>query len=179
MRRGGSRGWIAGIFLLLAAAVIVMTGPHARGDEPEVWSAYRGKIVFSDVLIAPASQFASGQTMLAALRRVERPVVEGRDGFWRFHFVAFLDPAPQAAALRIVATDVTDPKSHHEVRTFEISGEPGSSELHVSDFVLSDAMGFEHGHKYELAVVGGDQEGPAPSRARKADAYARGVVTLR
>jgi hypothetical protein len=159
--------------------VIALTVRTARAEQPEVWNAYRGKIVFSDVLIAPASQFASGQTMLAALRRFERPVVEGRDGFWRFHFVAFLDPAPPSPALRIVATDVTDPKSHHEVRTFEIAGEPGSRELRVGDFVLTDAMGFEHGHKYELAVVGGGDEQPAPGRARKADAYARGVVTLR
>jgi hypothetical protein len=45
--------------------------------------------------------------------------------------------------------------------------------------VITAAMGFEPRRKYELVVTPGWGEPPDAARARKADVYARGVVTLR
>jgi hypothetical protein len=168
-------GVACGSILLLVMAA----GRPARGQD-EAWSAYKGQIVFSEVLLAP--EFGSEQAMVTALRRFASPAIEGRDGFWRLHLVAFLDPAPSAYVLHIVATDVTGPKNRHEVKVLEVSAEPGQRTLRMNDLVLSDAMGFEHGHRYELQVVSGDGDaaaGRAANARGKQDVYARGVVTLR
>jgi hypothetical protein len=168
-------------------AVALLLSPRALADRPPVvtggadaWSAFRGKVVFSDVIIAPPERFASPASMIAALRRLDQSVVGGRDGFWRFHFVAFLSSAPSADLVRIVATDVTEPKRPREIKVFEMTFHAGDRELRVNDFVLTDAMGFEHGHRYEIAVTRSALEEPlAEPDGRKQDVCARGVVTLR
>ena len=167
------RAWAGVVAALLGC--LAAAGRAAAADEEQVWTAFRGQIVFSDVLIAQASDFPSGTVMVAALRRLERPVVDGHDGFWRFHFVAFLDRAPQSAMLRIVATDVTSPKQRREVKVFEVGADPAARELHMNDFVLTDAMGFERGHRYEIAILPGADTGAIG----KQDVYARGVLTLK
>jgi hypothetical protein len=150
-------------------------------DHEAVWRHFRGKVVLSDQEIAPASAFASDGLMVSALKRLSRTTIDGVNGFWRFHGVAFLDPAPSTGALRLRATDVTDPKHRHEVRVFELTAEPGRTELPLDDFVLTGAMGFEPGHRYEIAIERGGGE-PAPEsehQGRKPDVYAKGVITLR
>src|SRR5262245_46307808 len=105
-----------------------------RADEPQIPASLRGKLVISDVLIAPSSEFGATQLMRAARRRRQRSVVDGKDGFWRLHLVAFLDrdrDPPDSAALdtgtlRIVATDVTDPKDLRQVKVFEVTAAPGA-----------------------------------------------------
>jgi hypothetical protein len=160
--------------MLFSVPALVAAPGVARADD-QAWDRFKGQVVFSDVLLAPSSQFPSGQVMVAALKRLERTSVDGRDGFWRLHFVAFLDRPSDSGALRIVATDVTDAKKRREVKVFEVTRPSGERELHMNDFVLTDAMGFEHGHRYEIAVTpGGDEE-----HVGKEDVYARGVVTLR
>jgi hypothetical protein len=177
MRRRSGTGQVAAVLALVCACVLGGGRVAGAAHDDDALGAFRGKVVFSDVLIAPAESFPSPQIMAVALRRLEHPVVGGRDGFWRFHFVAFMDPAPDTAALKVAVTDVTQPKHRRVVKVFEMTGKPGDAELRVSDFVLTDAMGFEHGHSYELAVArGGDDDG---ERVGKADVYARGVVTLR
>jgi hypothetical protein len=147
--------------------------------------ALSGKLVVSDVLIAPVPALASDATLAAAIRRVARPEVSGTGGFWRFHFVAFLSsPAPAGGTLLVRASDVTDPRAAREVRVFEVAAEPGTPQLRVNDFVVTSSMGFERGHSYELAVSPplDDDDGLGAGSARsggKPDVWARGVVTLR
>jgi hypothetical protein len=156
--------------------VVVLLLAAARGA---VADTLRGKVVVSDVMIASAAQLESSQGLAAALRRVGRPEVVGVDGFWRFHFVAFLSaPAPVSGTFRVRASDVTDPRSPpREVRVFELTAPPGAPELRVNDFVVTAAMGFERGHSYELAVSPAPDDGAATDQ--KPDVSARGVVTLR
>jgi hypothetical protein len=189
-----------GFWLLVAAFVALMVGrvraegpgplPFAPAMSPaqtpgvaspshdEVWSQFHGQVVFSDVLVAPTSAFPSDRVMVAALHRIERNTVEGTDGFWRLHAIAFLDPAPPSGALRLRATDVTIPKQRHEVRVFELATEAGTKELPLNDIVLTDAMGFAAGHKYEVAIERGGED-VAGGIAGKQDVYAKGVITLR
>jgi hypothetical protein len=138
------------------------------------WGQFHGQVVFSDILIASPAQFPSDAAMSEALRRLKRTTVEGADGFWRLHMVAFLDPAPRAASFRLRATDVTDPKDRREVKMFEIDGQPGQNELEVNDLVVTEVMGFERGHRYEIAVMSRGDDLPAG----KGDVYAKGVITL-
>jgi hypothetical protein len=150
-------------------------------DHEAVWRHFRGKVVLSDEPIAPPSAFSSDGLMVSALKRLSRTSIDGVNGFWRFHGVAFLDPVPSTSALRLRATDVTEPKHRHEVRVFEINGEPGLTELPLDDFVLTAAMGFEPGHRYEIVVErGGDEAVPeSEHHGRKPAVYAKGVITLR
>jgi hypothetical protein len=88
--------------------------------------------------------------------------------------LAFLEPAPQVASFRLRATDVTDPKDRREVKMFEVDGQPGQTELEVNDLVVTSVMGFERGHRYEIAVTARGDDLPAG----KGDVYAKGVITL-
>ena len=138
------------------------------------WGQFKGQVVFSDIMIASAAQFPSDTAMSQALRRLKRTTVEGAEGFWRLHMVAFLDPAPRVTSFRLRATDVTDPKDRREVKMFEIDGQPGQNELAVNDLVLTEVMGFERGHRYEIAVIARGDDLPAG----KGDVCAKGVITL-
>ena len=138
------------------------------------WGQFKGQVVFSDIMIASAAQFPSDAAMSEALRRLKRTTVEGAEGFWRLHMVAFLDPAPRVTSFRLRATDVTDPKDRREVKMFEIDGQPGQNELAVNDLVLTEVMGFERGHRYEIAVIARGDDLPAG----KGDVCAKGVITL-
>jgi hypothetical protein len=159
----------AGALVAAAAAAVAVWLVATRADaagQDDAWNTFRGRIVCSEVPLAP--EFGSAQTMVAALRRFGSGTVYGRDGYWRFHVMAFLDPPPRTDGLRLVATDVTaGVKEHREVKALEVDVQPGQETLRLDDLVLSDAMGFEHGHRYQLELVGG-----------KRDVYARGVVTL-
>jgi hypothetical protein len=136
---------------------------------------FRGQVVFSDVLIAPAAEFPSGDALVGALQRLKRSAVQGTDGFWRLHMVAFPSPVPSSGTYRLRATDTTNPKERKQVKVFEIGGPASRPELEVKDLVLTDVMGFKPGHRYEIAVIGtGDDEGTAG----KEDVYAQGVITL-
>jgi hypothetical protein len=168
-----------GLWLLVSALVALIGGrvraadavPHPAAGA--TWGQFHGQVVFSDVLIAAPSAFPSPSAMTEALRRLKRTTVEGADGFWRLHMVAFLDPAPTTASFRLRATDVTDPKDRHEVKTFEVDGQPGQNQLAINDLVLTEVMGFARGHRYEIAVVPGGE-----ISAGKGDVYAKGVITL-
>jgi hypothetical protein len=138
------------------------------------WGQFHGQVVFSDIMIASPAQFPSDAAMSEALRRLKRTTVEGADGFWRLHLVAFLEPAPRVASFRLRATDVTDPKDRHEVKMFEVDGKPGQTELEINDLVVTEVMGFERGHRYEIAVIARGDDLPAG----KPDVCAKGVITL-
>jgi hypothetical protein len=148
--------------------------PVVPGAATVTWGQFHGQVVFSDIMIASPAQFPSDAAMNEALRRLKRTTVEGADGFWRLHMVAFLEPAPRVTSFRLRATDVTDPKDRHEVKTFEVDGKPGQTELEINDLVVTDVMGFERGHRYEIAVIARGDDVPAG----KGDVYAKGVITL-
>jgi len=74
------------------------------------------------------------------------------------------------------------------VRLFELTAMRGDKEVSIDDLVLTAAMGFEAGHRYEMTVerhedtpetdvLGAGLPGAVP--AGKRDVYAKGVVTLR
>jgi len=171
----GSLRW-GGVVGLLALSLLM---PGRAGAEGGAAAVARGQVIVSDVLIAPVAALESSASVAAALRRVARPVVTGSGGFWRFHFLAFLDtPVPASGAVELVAWDTTDPKHRRVVRVFELPAEPGAVELRVNDFVVSTALGFERDHHYELAIAYGDPGAPG-DQAQKHDVQARGVVTLR
>jgi hypothetical protein len=197
MRRNGNGNEVGiALWFLVAAFLAFMVGrAHAAPAPPVVASvsqpspalndglaavdvaaqAFRGQVLFSDVMIAPASAFPSGDALVGALQRLKREKVQGTDGFWRLHAVAFPSPVPPTGSYRLRATDTTAGQRHKRVRVFEISAPPGEPELVISDLVLTDVMGFQRGHRYEIAVIGGDDDGPA---AGKGDVYAQGVITL-
>ncbi len=105
--------------------------------------------------------------MSEALRRLKRTTVEGVDGFWRLHMVAFLDPAPAGGSFRLRATDVTDPKDRREVKMFEVDGQPGqTTSWPINDLVVTEVMGFERGHRYEIAVIPRGDDLPCRKRRR-------------
>ncbi|MES1166162.1 MAG: hypothetical protein ABUR63_10410 [Verrucomicrobiota bacterium] len=137
--------------------------------------AFRGQVILSDVMIAPAAAFPSGDAMVGALQRLKRTTVHGVDGFWRLHMVAFPSPVPAGGTFRLRATDTADGKQPKPIRVFEISAQPGHPEVEMPDLVLTDVMGFKPGHSYEIAVVG---SGDAGEGAGKEDVYAQGVITL-
>lgn len=175
----------AGLWLLVAALVSLLAGVGraraATGDQ--AWEKFRGQVLFSDTILAPASAFASEELLVASLGRMGRSTIAGRDGFWRIHAVAFLDPAPTSSALRLRAVDVTQPGQRTEVKVFELTASPGQRELTLPDFVLSDAMGFKSGRRYELAIerggTGASASASATATEGKADVYAKGVITLK
>ncbi len=74
--------------------------------------AFRGQVLFSDVMIAPASAFPSGDAMVTALQRLKRSSVEGTGGFWRLHVVAFPNPVPTGGTYRLLAKDTTEGQPH-------------------------------------------------------------------
>jgi len=139
---------------------------------PEVPREWKGKVVVSDVLLAPELG-ANPQGMAAGLRRMQRRVINGVEGFWRMHFVAFLDRPSDGDTLNVVATDVSDPSRRKNVRVFEVPAEPSQRVLHMNNFVVAENMGFERGREYEITV----EKSGAPGG--KQDVYARGVITLK
>jgi hypothetical protein len=157
----------APVAAIIPAAPAAPVVPVTRGQ-------FHGQVVFSDIMIASPAQFPSDAAMSEALRRLKRTTVEGADGFWRLHMVAFLEPAPQVTSFRLRATDVTDPKDRREVKMFEVDGQPGQTELEINDLVVTSVMGFERGHRYEIAVTARVEDLPAG----KGDVYAKGVITL-
>ena len=158
----------------IAPAAPTPPAPTAAPVAAVTWGQFHGQVVFSDIMIASPAQFPSDAAMSEALRRLKRTTVEGADGFWRLHMVAFLDPAPRVTSFRLRATDVTDPKDRHEVKMFEVDGQPGQAELEINDLVVTNVMGFERGHRYEIAVMPRGEDPPAG----KGDVYAKGVITL-
>jgi hypothetical protein len=172
----------------LWAALLLIPSP--AGAEDEAWREFRGQVVVSDVLLAP--KFGSDDVMILSLHRLQRSVVKEANGFWRLHFVAFLDPAAEGDTMMLVARDVTPPIAPRQVKVFEVPVEPAQRIVQVNDFVLNSAMGFVRGHDYELAVeqAGPEESWPEAREARsngksggksngKPDVCARGVVTLR
>lgn len=194
---GGEAGVV--LWFLVAAFVVLMVGrAHAEPAQPRpapavaslspppadsapaplaveaAAKAFRGQVLFSDVMIAPASAFPSGDAMVGALQRLKRTSVQGTDGFWRLHAVAFPNPVPAGGSYRLLATDTTEGHPHKQVRVFEINAPAGQAELEISDLVLTDVMGFQAGHRYELSLVGGDDD----QGAGKSNVCAQGVITL-
>ena len=187
---------LAGLgFWLLVSALVALWGGRAHADvkvatiTPAAQSApvttgapatgvtrgqFHGQVLFSDIMIASPAQFPSDAAMSEALRRLKRTTVEGTDGFWRLHMVAFLEPPPQGTSFRLRATDVTDPKDRREVKMFEVDGQPGQTELEINDLVVTKVMGFERGHRYEISVIPRGDD----LAAGKGDVYAKGVITL-
>ena len=169
----------------VAAIAPVAPAPAVAAGAPgpaATWGHFHGQVVFSDIMIASPAQFPSDAAMSEALRRLKRTTVEGADGFWRLHMVAFLDPAPRGTSFRLRATDVTDPKDRREVKMFEVDGQPGQPELEINDLVVTNVMGFERGHRYEIAVMPRGSDPVTGSGddlpAGKGDVYAKGVITL-
>ena len=175
LRRGSLWACVALVVTLVGSG---MFGPaRARADETS-WRQFRGRVVVSDFMIAPAASFPSPAVMVAALRRMERTTIESSAGFWRLHLYAFLDRAPEGDSLRLLAIDVTDAREPREVRAFDVATVQGEKELPLGDFVLSEDMGFVKGHRYEIAVARGRDDSATPDKG-KADVYAKGVITLK
>jgi hypothetical protein len=170
----------AGFWLLVAAVMVLLAG-RARAVEGDlVWGQFRGKLLFSDVMLAPASAFPSESLRAASLRRLERSTIEGRGGFWRMHGQAFLDPVPTGGKLRLRAMDASEGDQKRDIRVFEVDIQPGQRDLPLADLVLTDAMGFVAGHRYEIVVErGGPGGGDGTPDEGKRDVYAKGVITLR
>lgn len=173
-------GGPAAAALVAPPVVASMSQPSASTPEgssavDSAAKAFRGQVILSDVMIAPASAFTSGDAMVSALHRLKRTTVQGVDGFWRLHMVAFPSPVPAGGTYRLRATDTAEGKQHKPTRVFEISAQPGHPEVEMPDLVLTDVMGFKAGHSYEIAVVG---TGDAETGAGKEDVYAQGVITL-
>jgi hypothetical protein len=150
-------------------------GGDTREVDGQAYAQFRRQVLVSEILIAPLSSFSSPAALCAVLRRLATREIAPSDGFWRLHVVAFMDPAPETAQVWAVLRDVTEPDHPRDVKLFEMDTEPGARELAASSLVLTEAMGFEHGHLYELAVTRGGDEG----RSGKAAVLARGVVTLK
>jgi hypothetical protein len=165
----GAMSWVA-----VAATAV----SPARADD-EAWKEFKGQVVISDVLLA--SSFGSDQVMITSLNRVRRSAVGAVEGFWRLHCIAFLQGGVEGDTLVVSARDVTSAQDRHDarrgtakaVRVFEAPIQPDQKILQLNDFVLTEAMGFQRGHHYELAVE------KSPDTGGKPDVYARGVVTLR
>lgn len=167
----------------LAVATVYLTAlaPLAEADDG-LWRTFRGRVVFSDVALAPASSFESSVQMTSALRRIERSAFDQSAGFWRVHILAFLDRPAPASTLVLRATDTSDPRAPRLVRVFEVPVERGERELRLDDFVVTPAMGFAPGGSYEFAIEAPGDAGVAgaeTAKAGKADVYAKGVITLR
>ena len=120
--------------------------PEGASAADTAAKTFRGQVILSDVMIAPASAFTSGDAMVGALQRLKRSTVHGADGFWRLHMVAFPSPAPAGGTYRLRATDTTDRKQRHPIRVFEINAQTGHPEVEMPDLVLTDVMGFKPGH---------------------------------
>jgi hypothetical protein len=172
------RRWLTGVVAVFALAAFA---PGARADE-EMWRSFRGRVMFSDVALAPPSSFESPALMTAALRRIQRSTIDQTAGFWRVHVLAFLDRPAPATTLVLRASEVTDGRAPRQVRVFELPVERGGKELRLDDFVVTEAMGFARGTSYEISVAAPAEEAAAggdTKKAGKADVYAKGVITLR
>jgi hypothetical protein len=166
---------------VVALAIVAVLAPAARADDA-MWRAFRGRVMFSEVALAPAATFESPALMTSALRRLERNQIGQANGFWRVHMIIFLDRASTTSSLVLRASDVTDPRAPRTVRVFEVPVERGGRELQLDDFVVTEGMGFARDVTYQFAVEApGDAgaAGPETVKAGKADVYAKGVITLR
>ncbi len=83
------RRWVMGVAALAGLAAFV---PGAHADEA-MWRNFRGRIVFTDIALAPESNFENAALMTTALKRLERTTIDQTAGFWRVHVLAFLDRA--------------------------------------------------------------------------------------
>ena len=81
------RRWVVGVAALAGVAAFV---PGAHADEA-MWRNFRGRIVFTDIALAPESNFENAALMTTALKRLERSTIDQTAGFWRIHVLAFLD----------------------------------------------------------------------------------------
>jgi len=166
-------------FVALVALAGFATGAHA---DDELWRSFRGRVMFSDIALAPSSSFESPTLMASALRRIQRSAFDQTSGFWRVHVLAFLDRPAPTGTLALRATDVTDPRVPRQVRVFELPVERGAKELRLDDFVVTESEGFARGSSYEISVEAPSEEGASAGDAKKAgkaDVYAKGVITLR
>ena len=171
--------WRVGVAAV--AMVLAALAPLAQADEA-LWQAFHGRVVCSDIALAPASNFGSGAQMTSALKRIERSGFDQTAGFWRLHIIAFLNRPAPTSTLVLRTTDTSDPRAPRAVRVFEVPVERGEKELRLDDFVVTPAMGFAPGGSYELAIEApgdGGVAGPETAKAGKADVYAKGVITLR
>jgi hypothetical protein len=153
----------------------------ARADET-LWRSFRGRVVFTDIALAPESNFENAAMMTPALKRLERSAIDQTAGFWRIHVLAFLDRPSDTRSLVLRASDVSNPKAPRQVRVFEVPIERGGKELRMDDFVVTTGMGFASGGTYELVFEAPPKDGAEASetpKAGKADVYAKGVITLR
>jgi hypothetical protein len=183
---GLSESWQGGLIMwrrLAASAVLagflLLPGraPAAAGDQ--AWGQFRGQVVISDVLLAPA--FGSDRVMITSLNRMRRTEVQEVTGFWRMHLVAFLDTPAAGEMLYVVARDLTGAEDRDRarrgelppVRIFETPSQPGQKILHMNDLVLTEGMGFQRGHEYGVTVEKEAEAGGKP------DVYAQGVITLK
>ena len=138
------------------------------------WQEFRGKVVVSDTLLA--SQFGSDAVKISSLHRFQRAAVNGAEGVWRLHFIAFLKAPIDSDSVNLIAYESGD-GSRQPVRVFEVPVEPGSRELHLNNFVVSESMGFRRGQAYDLVI---EAPGKTSEAAHgKQDVAARGMITLR
>jgi hypothetical protein len=174
------RRWVVGAALVAAVALAL----PVRADDA-MWRAFRGRVMFSDVALAPASSFGNTAMMESALRRIARANLEQNAGFWRIHMLVFLDRPAPTGTLVMRASDVTDARAPRQVRVFEVPVERGDRELRLDDFVVNEAMGFQRDVTYQFAIEvpsepgNGAAETGRVGRAGKADVLAKGVITLR
>ena len=161
-------------------APVPAIGPLAQEGAPTLppsdaaWQEFRGKVVVSDTLLA--SQFGSDAVKISSLHRFQRAAVNGAEGVWRLHFIAFLKAPIDGESVNLIAYESGD-KNHQPVRVFEVPVPPGSRELHLNNFVVSESMGFRRGQAYELVI-----EAPGKTSVAahgKQDVAARGMITLR
>jgi hypothetical protein len=175
---------------VMVVAALLVAGVRRADADDAMWQTFRGRVMFSDVALAPADNFPSSATMTAALRRLERTSVDQGAGFWRLHMIAFLDRPAATDALVLRAIDMRSPREPREVRViepkqvrvFEVPVERGSREVRMDDFVVTEGMGFERGVTYEMRLEAAPEEGGVGGEAKKAgkaDVYAKGVITLR
>ena len=172
------RRWMVGV---VATVGIAAVAAGARADET-MWRSFRGRVVFTDIALAPESTFENAALMTPALKRLERSTIDQTAGFWRVHVLAFLDRPSATRSLVMRASDVSNPKAPRQVRVFEVPIERGAKELRMDDFVVTTGMGFASGRSYELVFEAPPEDGAEASetaKAGKADVYAKGVITLR
>jgi hypothetical protein len=164
-----------------ALAGVAAFVPGAHADEG-MWRNFRGRVVFTDIALAPESNFENAALMTPALKRLERSTIDQTEGFWRVHVLAFLDRPAATRTLVLRASDVSNPKVPRPVHIFEVPIEPGAKELRMDNFVVTTGMGFASGGSYQLTVEAPPEEGTTTGqtgKAGKADVYAKGVITLR
>jgi hypothetical protein len=169
-------------FRVMAVVGSMISFVPVAGADEEMWRAFHGRVVFSDVALAPPSSFESPTMMTSALRRIQRTTIDQNAGFWRVHILAFLDRPAATGSLMLRASDVSDTRAPRQVRVFEVPVTRGDKELRLDDFVVTDTMGFAAGRSYEFVFEAPGEEGVPGGEAKKAgkaDAYAKGVITLR